>query len=87
MNQIIKRHSAVPETPHENSWTAILRWLICVMNDEDKSMGFVAGCLSQCVKNGGLTDRQADGCRKVFSRILDDYEHLQLDCQNGDSSG
>ena len=85
MNQVFKYGGTVP--PPDNSskettpWVEVLRWLICVMNDDDKSIGFVSGCLSQCVKNNGLTPRQAAGCQKVWDRVLDDYHHLQLDCQ------
>lgn len=81
MNQVYATGSIVPEPPEDMSWTANLRWLVSVMNDDDRSLGFIAGCLSYCVVNDGITAKQERGCRKVLDRVLDDFENLQLDCQ------
>lgn len=51
------------------------------MNHDDKSMYFIAGCLSHFLKHGGLSDRQARACNKVVSRLLDEAEAGTLDCQ------
>ena len=85
MNHLFNDTNPPPENPNVDEWIPQLRWLVSVMNDDDKSIAFIAGCLSQCIAKDGLTDRQSAGCQKVFDRVLDAYSHLQLDCQQPDS--
>jgi hypothetical protein len=67
-------------------WTDTLRWLVCVMNPDDRSLHFIASVLSSALKNGGLTERQAAAAKKIEHRIMRDYDAGVLDCQiNGES--
>ena len=74
----------VPEPPEGTRWADWLRWMVVVINDDDNSIGFIAGCLSNIVRDGFLTDKQAKVCVKIQTRILHDYEADILDCQMND---
>lgn len=71
----------VPEPAEGLLWFNTLRWLMAVMNNDDTSLGFAAGCLSYLAREGGLTDRQAQACKKIKKRVLYDYQAGVLDCQ------
>lgn len=90
MNLVFRKDGVPPSFPDDVTYppfdpvdvsAAALRWLICVMDDDDQSMGFIAGCLSYAVLNGALTSKQMRGCEKVLDRVREDFAHLQLDCQ------
>lgn len=69
-----------------DAWVDRMRWSLAVMNGDDSSMAFVAGCLSYALKNDGyVTDRQSVGLSKVIRRLLDDFNNYQLDCQQDDT--
>lgn len=72
----------VPDFPESTSWKDVLRWLIMVMDNDDSSLPFVAGCYAHCLKNeGGITSKQASACNKILRRIHDRYMVDELDCQ------
>lgn len=41
----------------EDGAIAALKWMVAVMDRDDKSLHFVASVLSSCCKYGGLTER------------------------------
>ena len=74
-----------PPSVEDAGWEHVLIWCLTVMDDDDTSMPFISGCLSFYTKPygaGRLTDRQERGCERVFRRLIVDFEHQQLDCQN-----
>ena len=72
----------VPCCPDAPTWFDCLRWLVVVMNPDDRSLLFVASCLSHAIKNNGLTEKQGDACAKVFERVCRDFNAGLLLCQN-----
>jgi len=60
-----------------------LKWMISVMDRDDKSLMFVASLLSGFIKWGGLTDKQAAGAAKVYERVLGQFERGVLAIQGG----
>lgn len=61
----------------------VLKWLITVMNKSDKSLMFTSSVLSHCINYGGLTEKQAAGIEKIFTRVLDQYARGVLEFQGG----
>lgn len=80
-NAIIAYKEMVPPRPSKSKWEHQLRWLIAVMDDDDSSIQFVASCLSHCIKNDGLTQRQAQACQRILDRVSDMWMRSVLDCQ------
>lgn len=81
----IFHESGIPPNPNTllSDWPSALRWCLTVMDDNDTSMSFMAGCLSYVTKptgDGKLTDRQERGCQKVLDRLVAQFDTLQLDC-------
>lgn len=72
----------VPEMPTTGNYADQLRWLLIVMDFDDPRIGFVAGCFSYCVANGGLTHRQILTLEKIIPRVLDAYQSGMLLCQS-----
>jgi len=72
----------VPDPPESKVWVDLLRWMICVMDPDDKRLGFVAGCLSQACQNDGLTTRQAASCQAILETICRAWGDGILVCQN-----
>lgn len=64
----------------------VMKWLITVMNKNDKGLMFVASVLSHCIKYGGLTERQAEGVEKIFVNRLDQFNRGVLEFQCGGMS-
>jgi hypothetical protein len=68
--------------PGGSSWIECLRWLISVMNLDDRSLTF-AGCFRHALEHeGALSGKQHAACHKVFERIVDRWEQGTLDCQH-----
>ena len=80
MHDFLKREH-VPHPPEISDWRALLRWLICVMNDDDPSLQFISGVLASCINHGGLTEGQDDAANRVLERIIIKYAAGELDCQ------
>lgn len=72
----------VPEPPKSNLWVDLLRWMICVMDPDDKRLAFVAGCLSHGLRNDGLSDKQAAACQAILDTICKAWAEGVLVCQN-----
>ncbi|MBL4802295.1 MAG: hypothetical protein JKY45_10410 [Emcibacter sp.] len=71
----------VPEYPNGNDWGDALRWLISVMDYDDKSLPFIAGLLAYYYTKEGLTARQAKPANKVLAKVLDMHSAGVLYCQ------
>lgn len=85
MNVFNEKGMSPPPPPAITSgWIERLRWLVAVMNEADRSLGFAAGCLSSCVARGHLTERQEAGCQAIWQRVTDAFFNIQLDCQDMD---
>lgn len=82
MNKIFTGAFAPPIPDDDADWDVVLRWMLAVMDDDDSSLQFVSGCLSQFYKFEGLSSRQAVGCSRVYERVRQDYEHMQLSCHD-----
>lgn len=74
----------VPDFPESTIWTDQLRWLIMVMDPDDKQLPFIASCLAYSFKNNGLTEKQAVVCNKILQRVCARFESETLLCQNID---
>lgn len=61
----------------------VMKWMISVMDRDDKALHFVASVLSHFLKNGGLSERQADAVGKRYSIVLDQFERGVLHIQTG----
>src|SRR5690606_5481161 len=72
-----------PDPPPDGcAWVDALRWLVAVMDGDDRSLLFVAGCLRYALEhNGCLTSKQADACNRILTRILDRWHEGTLACQ------
>ena len=81
MSNAVFGSGGIPDRPENSTWTGLLRWMLAVMDDDDKALPFIASCLSYCTKNGGLTERQAASCSKALTRITDRWSAMTLDCQ------
>lgn len=74
--------SHVPQEPASRQWSDLLRWLVCIMDPDDKRLSFVAGCLSHTLKFGGLSDRQCAACEAILNSVKSDLSEGILLCQN-----
>lgn len=72
----------VPEPPESGLWVDLLRWVICVMDPSDTRLAFVAGCLAQVARTGGLSQKQADACKAILNSICKAWSEGVLVCQN-----
>ena len=73
----------VPEPSESNQWVDTLRWLICVMDNDDTSLGFIAGIFAHALKNEGyLTEKQSKIGNKIYRRVHRAYMEEILECQN-----
>lgn len=80
MSCVFECPSQIPTRPSDERWAAQLRWALAVMDDDDKSMAFIASCFSNLLKYGGLTEKQAAACSRVILRIDTDFHEGVLDC-------
>jgi hypothetical protein len=69
--------------PPGSAWVDALRWLVCVMDSDDRgSLAFVASCLAWALNHDGtLTERQARACQKVLQRVTRAWHAGILDVQ------
>jgi hypothetical protein len=80
MSCVFEDPSQIPSRPSDQRWAAQLRWALAVMDDNDKSMAFIASCFSNLMKYGGLSEKQADACSRVIHRIDTDFHDGALNC-------
>lgn len=85
MSNAVFKDGMIPDFPDPGRWSGLLRWMIAVMDDDDKALPFIASCLSHCLKNGGLSERQEASCYKVAMRLRDRWHAMTLDCQVEDA--
>lgn len=71
-----------PQPPDSVRWADVLRWLVCVMDPDDKSLSYVASCLSHALQFNGLSDKQHIVCAKISDRVRASYDAGTLLCQN-----
>lgn len=72
----------VPNPPQSALWVDLLRWMICVMDPDDKRLAFVAGCLSHAMRAGGLSEKQSAACQSILGAMCRDWADGILVCQN-----
>lgn len=60
-----------------------MKWMISVMNRDDKALSFVASVLSQFLARGGMTEKQAAAIEKRYDIVLDQFERGVLHIQTG----
>lgn len=78
---------SVPEAPQNDRWPDYLRWVIAVMDADDRDLGFMASLLSYCLDHQGLTEKQAKYARRIFVRVHATWLADQLECQRRPSAG
>lgn len=61
----------------------VLKWMISVMDREDRSLMFVASILASRVEWRGLTEKQAASASRVYDRIRDLFDRGLLEIQGG----
>lgn len=61
----------------------VMKWMISVMDRDDKALHFVASVLSQFLKNGGLSEKQAAAIEKRYAIVLEHFERGVLHIQTG----
>lgn len=61
----------------------VMKWMISVMDRDDKALHFVASVLSQFLKNGGLSEKQAAAIERRYALVLDHFERGILHIQTG----
>lgn len=70
----------VPPIPKSMRWTCHLRWMVTVMDADDRSLHFVSSCLSHALK-GPLSDKQVNALIKCRNRVVLAFETEMLECQ------
>ncbi len=71
----------VPAPPVSNYWVDHIRWCIAVMDSGDRSLDFIASCLSHAIRYDGLTDKQARAVQRVVDRLVLAHHDGRLECQ------
>lgn len=72
----------IPSPRGLRRWKCILRWLVTVMNDDDRRLPFVCGVLGQSAKrNFALSPKQAEVCTRIMNAVVIEYDAGALDCQ------
>lgn len=61
----------------------VMKWMVSVMDRDDKSLHFVASVLSHFLKTGGLSEKQAEALGKRYAIVLDQFENGSLNIQTG----
>lgn len=61
----------------------VMKWMIAVMDIDDKSLMFTASVLAQAIKWNGLTPKQAEGISRVYGRVMDQFDRGILAIQGG----
>jgi len=64
----------------------VMKWMVSVMDRDDKSLHFVASVLSHFLKTGGLSEKQAEALEKRYAIVLDQFEKGVLNIQTGKAS-
>ena len=73
----------VPDLPETRKWTDLLRWMICVMDNDDRALPFIAGVYSYALNNDGkLTEKQSLVANRALGRIVNQWRADTLVCQN-----
>ncbi len=84
MNEVFNSSNPPPRPPNKDdntSWRSCLRWLVCVMNDDDPSLLLVTTALADLME-GRMQPWQEGLCQIVLTAICTDYHNGVLDCQN-----
>lgn len=61
----------------------VMKWMVSVMDRDDKALHFVASVLSHFLKNGGLSEKQAAALEKRYAIVLDQFDRGVLHIQTG----
>jgi hypothetical protein len=61
----------------------VMKWMIAVMDRDDTSLHFVSSVLSNFLKYNGITEKQAAGVEKIYSRVLAEFKRGVLHIQTG----
>ena len=76
----------LPPAPDDSAAGIILqmlRWLVFVMDPDDRGLVFVVGCLSWSLRHGGtLTPKQLAAIEDIYSRVVEQWDHGALACEN-----
>lgn len=70
-----------------DDWVSTIKWMIGVMDNDDKYLEFMVGILAQAIKFDGITPKQEAACKVNLERIKGLFEHGRLKCLgwNGDT--
>jgi hypothetical protein len=69
--------------PVEADALDMLKWMVAVMDRDDRSLMFVASLLTQCIEWNGLTEKQAAAGSRVYERVLSLFDRGLLAIQGG----
>lgn len=61
----------------------VMKWMVSVMDRDDKALSFIASVLSNFLKFGGLSEKQAAALEKRYAIVLDQFEKGSLNIQTG----
>ncbi len=75
------RLSDCPRPPTTRQWRDILRWLVAVMDDDDKALGFVASMLNHAIERDGLTPKQVIHAERLWMAYEARYRLGELESQ------
>lgn len=61
----------------------VLKWLVSVMDRDDKGLHFVASVLASAARYGGITEKQAIAVENAYDRVLKLFNNGALAIQGG----
>lgn len=63
-----------------DSIETVLKWMIGVMDRDDKSLAFIASVFSYAMKNGAVSEKQADAAGRVYDKVVAQFDagHLAV---------
>lgn len=81
MNAPIRLYDISP--PDNGEVIDTMKWLITVMDRNDKGLPFVASVFSYALKTGGISEKQVEALERIYVRIIERYELGTLAIQGG----
>ena len=72
----------LPNIAENQFFVDLLHRSICIMDPDDRRIGFIAGCLSYDCQRDGLTSSQASACQAILKTLCKAWAESTLVCQN-----
>lgn len=75
------RPDQVPDFPGDSDvWADHLRWMVMVMDEDDTALPFVASAYAYLLKNGRITQKQAEALDRIERRVYEGWCADELQC-------